>query len=277
VPKAKRDKVVAKRRVHRRASAANIVYSTYASLSKVGYVPFNNTKVNQDRATELVKFGGDEKHQAFFGVFDGHGLLGHEVSEWVAHNLPEHVLAHMNKLTDVDSPQQMTQALSDAFVACNNALAKGAIDCTFSGTTVIVCVSIGNKLYSCNAGDSRAVLATKTSTGALKAVPLSDDQKPVRSANKCLRRRCFVLWLFLNARTSLTITIASLTLSPSLPLSLSLLSVAHTGARRRGEAHRCEQRSCGGMQRHGRRGHRSATRVVEVTRRARPRDDALVR
>lgn len=47
------------------------LFSHYATLSKVGYVPFNPSKVNQDRTVEVVKFGGSED-KAFFGVFDGH-------------------------------------------------------------------------------------------------------------------------------------------------------------------------------------------------------------
>ena len=68
-------------------------------------------------------------------------------------------------------------------------LASSAIDCTFSGSTGIVVYIANGKLYSCNAGDSRAVLARSTvnsgtGEGKLVAIPLSDDQKPEREDEK---------------------------------------------------------------------------------------------
>jgi len=68
-------------------------------------------------------------------------------------------------------------------------LASSAIDCTFSGSTAIVVYIANGKLYSCNAGDSRAVLARSTvnsgtGEGKLVAVALSDDQKPEREDEK---------------------------------------------------------------------------------------------
>lgn len=75
-------------------------------------------------------------------------------------------------------------AITRAFVECNSTLARGEIDCTFSGTTAICCVLYGKKLYSCNAGDSRAVLARKKSDGSTVAIGLSDDHKPERPDEK---------------------------------------------------------------------------------------------
>lgn len=195
VPGGEQQTVVKEKLRGRRASTTNIVYSTFASLSKVGFVPFNNSKVNQDRAKEIVKWGGPGMNRAFFGVMDGHGSLGHQVSQWVSTNLPNYCLNSIDKERDGDDklpvydPDAITTkeeknrtivAIQEAFVACNNDLAKGSIDCTFSGTTVCVAISIGNVLYSANAGDSRAVLAQKDDDGKLKAVPLTDDQKPER-------------------------------------------------------------------------------------------------
>jgi len=152
-------------------------FSHYASLSKVGYVPFNPNKVNQDRGVEIVKFGGhDEK--AFFGVFDGHGALGHEVSSFLVNELPKFFLKQSNLDTDPH------EAITRAFVDCNVKLASSNIDCSFSGSTCIVVYLAGNKLYSCNAGDSRAVLARATADGRLQAIPLSSDQKPEREDEK---------------------------------------------------------------------------------------------
>jgi len=71
------------------AKAKRKPFSHFASLSKVGYVPFNPNKVNQDRSVEIARFmNNDDK--AFFGVFDGHGAHGHDVSSFLIQELPKH-------------------------------------------------------------------------------------------------------------------------------------------------------------------------------------------
>jgi len=155
-------------------------FVSFASLSKVGFVPFNNAKVNQDRAMVNIKFDGSEA-KALFSVYDGHGVKGHEVSNYVARELPKHLLAQPS----LDS--KPLEALQKAFVQCNDSLRQSAIDCNFSGTTAIVCYLNGTRLYSANAGDSRAVLAQDSGDGkSLIAVPLSSDHKPDR-ADECKR------------------------------------------------------------------------------------------
>jgi serine/threonine protein phosphatase PrpC len=153
-------------------------FTRYAALSKVGYVPFNPHKVNQDRYCEVLKLG-DAEHKCMFGVFDGHGAVGHEVSEFVSRELPNFFLKQ-GKLLESDP----NDAITKAFVDCNTKLCKDSIDCAFSGTTCIVTYINGKTMYSCNAGDSRAVLAKKEKNGKFKAVALSSDHKPDRPDEK---------------------------------------------------------------------------------------------
>lgn len=49
---------------------------------------------------------------------------------------------------------------------------------SFSGSTVIACYFIQNKLFTCNVGDSRAIIGKATSNKDWIAVPLSIDHKP---------------------------------------------------------------------------------------------------
>lgn len=81
------------------------------------------------------------------------------------------------------------EAITKAFIDCNVKLASSSIDCTFSGSTGIVVYIAHGKIYSCNAGDSRAVLARATANGGtgehkLTAIKLSEDQKPEREDEK---------------------------------------------------------------------------------------------
>ena len=157
------------------------MFSHYSSLSKVGYIPYNPAKVNQDRALELVRFNAAD-NQALFAVFDGHGQLGHEVSSFLTQELPRQMA---RQLTGVASGVDMAGALSRAFVDTNSVLAqRSGIDCTFSGSTAIVVYLADRHIYTCNVGDSRAVLARRsvssTATARFTAHPLSIDQKPDR-------------------------------------------------------------------------------------------------
>jgi serine/threonine protein phosphatase PrpC len=144
----------------------------------------------------------------FCGVFDGHGRNGHLISKLVRDYLPFMVLSHRNALflADADaednvfsdaspssstdssgnsSPQpsqlleEWREACTNAFKAMDNELkVQPNMDCSFSGTTAVCAIKQGKDLIIANLGDSRAVLATMSSSGYLKAVQLTTDQKP---------------------------------------------------------------------------------------------------
>lgn len=145
----------------------------------------------------------------FCGVFDGHGRCGHLISKLVRDYLPFMVLSHRNALllADADddpvfsdaspsssstgcsggsSPQHPSQLLEEWREACTNAFnamdnelkLQAGMDCSFSGTTAVCAIKQGKDLIIANLGDSRAVLATMSGTGFLKAVQLTTDQKP---------------------------------------------------------------------------------------------------
>lgn len=54
-----------------------------------------------------------------------------------------------------------------------------------SGSTCIASILRGNKLYVANIGDSRAVLGRMNDKGQIRALELSNDQKPDRYAARC--------------------------------------------------------------------------------------------
>jgi serine/threonine protein phosphatase PrpC len=101
--------------------------------------------------------------------------------------LADGVITHNSKQPNLDSAP--VDAITKAFIDCNVKLAASSIDCTFSGSTGIVVYLANGKIYSCNCGDSRAVLARATTNNAsgetkLTAVALSSDQKPEREDEK---------------------------------------------------------------------------------------------
>ncbi|KAL6604619.1 hypothetical protein ACP70R_043046 [Stipagrostis hirtigluma subsp. patula] len=182
--------------------AGRKVASLYSQKGKKG--------PNQDAVILCQGFGMEDG--VFCGVFDGHGRCGQYISKLVRDYLPFMILSHRNALflsagaADDDdlafsdaSPSSSTdssgnsspqpspaQLLEEWREACTNAFEamdkelklQANMDCNFSGTTAVCAIKQGKDLIIANLGDSRAVLATMSETGYLKAVPLTTDQKP---------------------------------------------------------------------------------------------------
>lgn len=143
--------------------------------TRKGMVPDNPGKVNQDRF--IVKWGVSNLSNAVvhvFGAFDGHGPYGQDVSDFVARELPAFL---SNEVGLVAAPRH---AIKAAVLKLTQKLkSKLRKTCTFSGTTAVFGVLIGDKLFTANIGDSRCILATQNgSRGSLKVCALSRDHKP---------------------------------------------------------------------------------------------------
>ncbi|KAF4745534.1 hypothetical protein FOZ63_016974, partial [Perkinsus olseni] len=137
---------------------------------------------NQDSFL-VIRVEGDV---SIYGVFDGHGKKGHDVSNYVKEHLPKHLVGHPLFRSDPCS------ALRDAFLATQQMLEKttrdGTLDAAVSGTTCTVILHFekdevsptGSQcLYIAHVGDSRCVLAQRSSaTAGLVAVDLTQDHKP---------------------------------------------------------------------------------------------------
>ena len=85
------------------------VFKSYAEKSKVGLVPFNPSKVNQDRALSVTHLWESDSY-ALFGVFDGHGMHGDDVSDYLATKFPK-FLENTNAKTN--PKEGLTQAFAD--------------------------------------------------------------------------------------------------------------------------------------------------------------------
>ena len=133
-------------------------------------IPGNPDKVNQDACFSTTQ--GDFH---LFGVCDGHGMYGHYVSAFIKQRLPALIFHDPKLQLDVKT------ALHTAIVKCNQDLQGINLDTNFSGSTLIVVLIKGQKLWCANVGDSRAVLGRqiKGQTGNnWMAVALSRDHKP---------------------------------------------------------------------------------------------------
>jgi serine/threonine protein phosphatase PrpC len=124
------------------------------------------------------------KDFSLYGVFDGHGKMGHDVSNFVKDNLPK-ILLTQEML--YDNPEV---ALTNTFAKTQHLIEKattlGKIDASRSGTTcsVVLHSTKDRKLYVAHVGDSRVVLGkvspdhTPNGGVAYDALELTLDHKP---------------------------------------------------------------------------------------------------
>lgn len=147
--------------------------------------------INQDRGVVTFPFG-DKPSRMLLGVYDGHGALGHKVSEAVAFHFVEHV---EGKAACTDDDQTLSTLLTDSLLATDEWLSREHAEwADTSGTTAIACILSASSCLTANVGDSRAVLgrraaAASSATGAAgggeaaaadagwTAVALSTDHK----------------------------------------------------------------------------------------------------
>lgn len=133
-----------------------------------------SAKINQDRGLALWPFRNEED-DALWGVYDGHGRIGHEVSEYVLQNLPSQIAERFDKM---QSEADIPQILKDAYVDVDTTLANN-IDASVSGTTAVTCFMRKNHMWLANSGDSRAIIVRKNKgKPGFMSVDLTEDQKP---------------------------------------------------------------------------------------------------
>lgn len=157
----------------------NIV-TKFAFATWVGFIPNNPYKVNQDNFLlnpNILKLPACH----FFGVCDGHGQNGKEVSGFIKTRLPQLVEEHLKEHGD------HKKALHDGFVQVNEELDFAPFDCQFSGSTLCTTIFLGNRLISANSGDSWAIVVRNSPNKNMKGVTsiqveqLTWDHKPDES------------------------------------------------------------------------------------------------
>lgn len=127
-------------------------------------------KFNQDSLVSILNFRGNP-NEHFFGVFDGHGVNGHLVSNFISTHIQNILVAKLlqNQAPDI--------ALFNTYKALFDSLVRGQIDITFSGSTAVTCLIQDDVIYCANAGDSRAILGIELEDGSFSFKSLSTDHK----------------------------------------------------------------------------------------------------
>lgn len=158
------------------------IISKFAHRNDKGYLPDNPDKVNQDAYLDFANFAhSTDMH--FFGVCDGHGFYGKEVSSYCKQRLPA-LLAQDPALSS--NPRK---ALTNTILRTDSELLNCPFDVNFSGSTLNVVFILEKTLWCANVGDSRSIIARQLNEGAKGAaarqvgrhwmcIALSRDHKP---------------------------------------------------------------------------------------------------
>jgi serine/threonine protein phosphatase PrpC len=144
---------------------------------RIGYACKKGLKPESPNQDDFCIFVTD--NVSIFGVFDGHGPYGHDISGFVHEILPE-ILVKDERFKE--DPAQASVAMKDAFPKAHQLCIDSAdarnFDCALSGTTATLALLEQDSLHIANVGDSRAVLARGSRGGELRAEELTKDHKP---------------------------------------------------------------------------------------------------
>jgi len=137
-------------------------------------------KHNQDRS--FLMFQKEFLQQRFMmGLFDGHGSLGHVISDFAAKQFPiifSSILKKRegNNNNDQNGETVIRRAFQESFFELDKSLPSSAAE--FSGSTAIVAFFQKPKLYVANAGDSKIFVAKYSNEGGVEILFENEIHKP---------------------------------------------------------------------------------------------------
>jgi len=150
-------------------------------VSGLGYTCRKGLKPESPNQDSFIILRVD-KQFSIYGVFDGHGQKGHDVSEYVKLTLPKLLLRDPRWN---DGPAALPQICKDAFKKIQNLIATAQqlnqMDAKLAGTTCTIAIHdhTNNKLTVAHVADSTAVLGrVPAGTKEIQAVQLTRDHKP---------------------------------------------------------------------------------------------------
>lgn len=150
--------------------------STCALRTRTGNTRGVSKKTNQDAYTIIPNFG-DTKGQYLFGVFDGHGVNGHHVSDFIKSTLPRNISSKI-EIQGESTDSKLNTLIKLSFHKTSRELnLQNNIDISYSGSTCVAVIIRNDLIIAANLGDSRAVLGRQHPRGCI-AMDLTIDHKP---------------------------------------------------------------------------------------------------
>jgi len=151
-------------------TSARHAITIYSGVCKKGYAPYNPRKKNQD---SIIMQEDPATGALFLAALDGHGEQGELVSGFFRDRLPTAVFGHAS------FPADPLKCLLECVEEIEEEVIKDAtIDTDFSGSTAILTVTIGTKIYVACIGDSRITGGVTNASGGIVPVEISHDHKP---------------------------------------------------------------------------------------------------
>ena len=148
--------------------------SNYGSYTLAGTDAFGRTKTNQDSYIVKEEETLMNTKEYTFGVFDGHGLQGHSVSDAIKNFL---------QTCSYDQYQSKKKIIS-MFASLSLSIENNRnFDIFCSGSTAVIVHVSKEKITCANCGDSRAILICGKDNGC-SIIKLSRDHKPNLLAEK---------------------------------------------------------------------------------------------
>ena len=157
------------------------------TICQKGFLGVDVEKTNQDNFFIYKNFI-DNPSYIFFGVCDGHGTFGHEVSGYLVYDIPltiNDLLIKKNiKKISESNISKIISLIKDSFIQINKNISKKTkIDITFSGSTCVSLIYTPSKLICANVGDSRCIIGKFNEKNWLPK-SLSFDHKPENKLEK---------------------------------------------------------------------------------------------
>jgi hypothetical protein len=132
----------------------------YAVKSQMGKIIVKPNKPNQD-SYFIIKNPMGIENSHLFGVMDGHGLFGKDVSSLVKNRLPANLSAmnneHQRQSFLLDSKFR-ANLIRSAYERTSEELNESSFDISCSGTTSVTVFIHDSLLLCANVGDSRAII-----------------------------------------------------------------------------------------------------------------------
>ena len=148
------------------------------------------TKTNQDSVYINIDFKMAE-NLSVFAVFDGHGTLGHKVSDYLKKCLTGNLKLNQAALElriDHKKDYEESDYVSILEAVCleiNTKLVNNrSINSWFSGSTGIIVLLHNEKIVCANVGDSRAGIVKNSVNEGASLLKLSTDHTPVLPGEK---------------------------------------------------------------------------------------------
>lgn len=157
------------------AVSINNTFKEYYYQTMAGFSD-GKTKTNQDAVSFFISLSGNV-NTSLFCVFDGHGMSGHRVSDYLRNNVTSRLASNFSDIMEKHfipdktySDEEYQKLLRTVCLELNRTLvANKSVNSFLSGSTGILVLLHGNSIICGNVGDSRAGIVSVPTLGTPKS------------------------------------------------------------------------------------------------------------